>query len=583
MEGRNLRLSIKGKLILLCCILLIIPSLVIGIVGYNLARQGLNDQMAANLKNSVTMAIELIHAQQELVKSGQLSLAEAQEAVKQSLLGPKQADGKRPINTKMDFGKNGYFYVIDEKGTLLAHPNAEGKNLWDEQDQQGRHYIQEVIQRAKQGGGFTYYKWPLPENPDQVKEKVVYSLLDPNWGWVVAVGAYTHEINAQANQLLAVLAVTLGAAILSGAAVAYFFAHHWSKLIRRIVSQAQSVAQGDLSIPALEMKSNDELGELTQHVNQMFNQLKATIGHVAETAHQVASTSEQLLASSEETSQAAEQISAAMSNVAEGSEKQAANMERAHGVVTEMLEHITSVAGHVENVQEASLQSVRIAEAGGATILKHRQQMELIGDTSKLMNEVIQSLSDKTERIGEVISLITHIAEQTNLLALNAAIEAARAGEHGRGFSVVAEEVRKLAEQSKWAGGQVADLITEIQHEVDRTVAAMKDNREAIEAGIQLSHEAGRAFRAIMEEISGLSERIRDISSSMHTMNEGSEQLMAVMEQVRKYAQEAAGYSQQVAASSEEQSAAMEEVSAIAGTLNDKANELQQVVNQFKL
>jgi methyl-accepting chemotaxis protein len=578
-----LKFSIKFKFILVCCILLIIPSTIVGGVGYSLSRQGLHEQMEANLLNSVTMAVELIHTQQELVKTGERSLAEAQELVKETLLGPKQADGTRTINQNMDFGPNGYFYILDENGVLLAHPNSEGKNLWDEQDEHGRYYIREVIQRAQEGGGLTTYKWPLPQNPDRIEEKVVYSVWEPGWGWVVAVGAYTKEMNRYADLLLNVLGMTLGLAILLGALVAYLYASRLSNSIRRLVRQTEAVADGDLSIPDLAVKSRDELGDLTAHVNQMVGHLREMLQQVNGTAVQVAATSEQLLASSEETTQAAEQISVAMTHVVNGSEKQVAQIEQANGVVAEMMDRLANVANDVEQGQQDSLQSVRIAEEGGVMMAKSQQQMNRIGETNRLMNEVIRSLQEKAARIGEVVTLITHIAEQTHLLSLNAAIEAARAGEHGRGFSVVAEEVRKLADQSKTAGDQVVELIAQIQQEVTRTVGAVDENTAAVESGIQLSRQAGESFRAIAEQVTGLKERIHHVGGALETMREGAEKLVTVMEQVWKFAQEATGYSEQVAASSEEQSAAMEQVTSMATALNDTASHLQAMVERFKL
>lgn len=578
-----MKFSIKFKFIVVCCLLLIFPSVVVGSVGYVLSRQGLHEQMEANLQNSVRMAVELIRAQQELVKSGERSLAEAQEFVKETLLGPKQADGTRPMNTGMDFGPNGYFYILDVNGVLLAHPNREGESLWDEQDERGRYFIREVIQRAQEGGGLTTYDWPLPQNPNRIEQKVVYSVLEPDWGWVVAVGAYTKEINRYANLLVNVLVLTLGIVILLGGVGAYFYANRVSQVIRQLVRQMEAVAGGDLTLPELSISSRDELGDLTRHVNEMVGQLRAMLQQVNHTAAQVAAASEQLLASSEETTQAAEQISEAMNHVVDGSEKQAEHIEQANRVVGEMMERLAHAVHEVEQVQHDSVQSTRLAEEGREMMAKSQQQMNRIGETNRLMNEVIRSLQEKAARIGEVVTWITNIAEQTHLLSLNAAIEAARAGEHGRGFSVVADEVRKLADQSKSAGDQVVALIGQIQQEVARTVGAVEQNTAAVESGIRLSQQAGESFRAIAEQISGLNKRIHQVGDAMAMMRDGAEKLVTVMEQVWKISQETTGYSEQVAASSEQQSAAMEQVTSMATALNDTAGNLQTLVERFKL
>lgn len=275
------------------------------------------------------------------------------------------------MNTGMDFGPNGYFfYILDVNGVLLAHPNREGESLWDEQDERGRYFIREVIQRAQEGGGLTTYDWPLPQNPNRIEQKVVYSVLEPDWGWVVAVGAYTKEINRYANLLVNVLVLTLGIVILLGGVGAYFYANRVSQVIRQLVRQMEAVAGGDLTLPELSISSRDELGDLTRHVNEMVGQLRAMLQQVNHTAAQVAAASEQLLASSEETTQAAEQISEAMNHVVDGSEKQAEHIEQANRVVGEMMERLAHAVHEVEQVQHDSVQSARLAEEGREMMAK---------------------------------------------------------------------------------------------------------------------------------------------------------------------------------------------------------------------
>ncbi|WP_407649417.1 methyl-accepting chemotaxis protein [Brevibacillus composti] len=199
------------------------------------------------------------------------------------------------------------------------------------------------------------------------------------------------------------------------------------------------------------------------------------------------------------------------------------------------------------------------------------------------MEKVIQVLGQKSEQIGNVISLITNIAAQTNLLALNAAIEAARAGEHGRGFAVVADEVRKLAEESSRAGGQVHDLILDIQLEVGKTVEAMERNGHAIGQGLNLVNQAGKAFEEITSGVDQVSEQIQTISAAIQEMNASTDTLLHTAYHAEQATRESEAHAQNVAASAEEQHASMEEISSAAETLAKMAENLQSVVNRFKL
>lgn len=135
----------------------------------------------------------MITSLQEYVKRGEISLEEAQESVKSRILGPKQADGPRPINTNIDVGDSGYIFVLDEKGIMVASPKIEGKNTWDATGPDGSLFTQEIIHKAMNGGGFTYYYWPSMEDANVLSEKVTYSEQDPHWGWIICAGTYTED------------------------------------------------------------------------------------------------------------------------------------------------------------------------------------------------------------------------------------------------------------------------------------------------------------------------------------------------------------------------------------------------------
>lgn len=575
--------TVRKKLITVTLLLLAIPSLIIGFIGFETAKTNLEEQGKTGLKNNVNMALEMIEFLNEEVENGDLSIDEAQERFIVSILGEKQADGTRPINQNIDMGEYGYFVVFDENGKTVAHPTKEGQDMMDAKDENGVLFVKEQISKAESGGGFTTYKFALPDNPNKIESKITYAAKSPEWGWYISAGTYLIDFNSGANKILSTLFISLGAALALGAIIIYYFANSFSKPIIEIAKSAEKIAGNDLSIEITNVKNKDEIGDLAKSFNHMVTSLRAMIQNIDEASQQVASTSEELLASSEQTSQATELITESIQQIAVGSESSLKGTIEATEVVSEISKGMDQIAQNIQEVSDASFQTSQAAKTGNETIKDSIEQMNLVHHSTEEMSKVITSLGGKSQEISQVISLITNIAEQTNLLALNAAIEAARAGEHGKGFAVVADEVRKLAEQSGHATKDVGQLISEIQKEVDQTVRAMEMGQNRVKEGIVSVNNAGKAFKEITIQVDLVSSQIQDVSAAIEEINASTDQLVQTINEAQKIAEQGAGYSQNVAASAEEQNASMEEIAAASGMLADMAEKLQQNVSSFKL
>lgn len=574
--------TVRKKLITVTLLLLALPSLVIGFIGYGTAKSNLEEQGKIGLKNNVNMALEMIASLNEEVKKGDLTLDEAQERVKVALLGEKQADGTRPINKNIDMGKYGYFIVFDKSGKTLAHPTREGENMMAAKDENGVQFVQEQISNAENGGGFTTYKFSLPDT-DKIETKITYTAKAPEWSWFISAGTYMIDFNSGANKILSTLFISLGAALALGAIIIYFFANSFSKPIIEIAEKAEKIAGKDLSIEITNVKNKDEIGELAKSFNHMVTSLRAMIQDIDEASQQVASTSEQLMASSEQTSQATELITESIQQIAVGSDSSLKGTIEATEVVSEISKGMDQIALNIQLVSDGAVETSQAAKTGNDTIKDSIEQMNLVHHSTEEMSMVITSLGEKSQEISQVISLITNIAEQTNLLALNAAIEAARAGEHGKGFAVVADEVRKLAEQSGHATKDVSQLISEIQKEVDQTVRAMEMGQNRVKEGIVSVNNAGEAFKQITIQVEHVSAQIQDVSAAIEEINASTDQLVQTIDEAQKIAEQQSSYSQNVAASAEEQNASMEEIAAASGMLADMAEKLQHTVSSFKL
>jgi len=250
---------------------------------------------------------------------------------------------------------------------------------------------------------------------------------------------------------------------------------------------------GDLSVH-LNINTQDEFAFLGDKFNSMIENLANLIKKILFVAEQVASSSEDLNCGAGESSKTTEQIAATIHMVATGTEDQAKSVEQTSTVIGEMSKGIQEVADHSQSVLTISMEASNTATSGAELVQNAVVQMQNINQTVNSTANSVRTLGDKSQRIGYIVDVITGIAKQTNLIALNAAIEAARAGDQGLGFAVVAEEVRKLAEQSGQAAKQISDLILEIRAETENVVIAMEAGIQEVVNGTGVVNEAGNAF-----------------------------------------------------------------------------------------
>ena len=576
-------MRIRSKLIITALLLLAIPTLVTGVVGYSMSKQALDTSGEMALKNNVKQVIEMIKVLDRQVKAGKVPIEEAQQSVIASILGERRADGTRPINKAIDVGPNGYIFIMDQTGKLLGHPQKEGSSLWETKDANGVLLGQELVKKALQGGGTTHYIWPLPNQPDNHAPKLTYSEIESSWGWIVCSGSYLSDFNAGANHILYILAGTLGFFLLIGAGVVFFISNRMTKPLVALTAQAQRVADGDLRIDPHMIESRDEIGDLARSFKQMTANMKALLEQIAQSTDLVASTAEQLSVSAEETSKATENITLAIQEVAIGMDDQLNSAEKTTRAMEAIREGVESIAVQSTIIEEASSLSTTQAAEGNASLKNVVEQMNMITNSVQETHQAITRLHERSQAVGEIIEVIHSIAAQTNLLSLNAAIEAARAGEHGKGFAVVASEVRKLADQSSHSAQKIADLIHEIQEDTKTSVQAMGQVQGDVHVGISVVHETEKVFQLILSSLANVSDRLQEMSTTSQTISGATKEVSSGMMGISDISKRSAANSQSVAAASEEQLASMEEITASTNSLSVMAGELQNAVKQFRL
>ncbi len=353
--------------------------------------------------------------------------------------------------------------------------------------------------------------------------------------------------------------------------------------IKLIQNSIQKDSNGNVSIKLITVKSNDELGQLSRSLNEVIERIQGFIRSTSQSAETVAAMSEELTATTEQSAQAVSQVASIVSEVAQGAEKQVNAVSSANKAIQQISIDIQQVADSSNQMDRASTKTASATEVGTESIVKAVDQMMVVEKTVGATVGVIQRLGERSKQIGLIVKTISDIAAQTNLLALNAAIEAARAGEQGRGFAVVADEVRKLAEQSQGAVQQVSEIILEVQAGTQEAVNAILNGNEQVKIGSDVVSIAGQSFRDIAALVRETSNQVKSISASIQQVAIGSEQIVQSIKEVDEVTNTTAQQLQTIAAATEEETASGEEIAASSQALAKMAEELQQSVYTFSL
>lgn len=568
--------SIRTKLVMLTAVLVLLPSIFIGIYSYFTASDSLADLGRNEIKDKVEIAVSTLVLLQEEVDKGMMTEEEAQQMAKIELIGPLVGDGKRDPQSAYHFGADGYFTIVSTDGKVIAHPTIEGEDAIDLEDPNGVRYVEKFIEQAEAGGGFSEYI-------HDGSEKIAYSTMFEEWGWILSGSAFYKDFNESANELLSSLFLTVTLTAIIGLAIVFVVISRMIKPVVTLRDHMLELAKGDLSSDELQINRNDELGDLALGFNGMLRSLREMVTGIQVNAAEVAATSEELSASAEESSSASQEVAASISVISEETADTLEGTRHAKDTVQTINKEIEMITNSVEILSEFAIGTEKNTQVGFEILGRTKDQMHVIQSSSDDMSKVIMSLGDTSQEIGRIISLIDNVSNQTNLLALNAAIEAARAGEHGKGFAVVADEVRKLSEQSKYATSQVSELVNEIQVKVEQTIAAAKEEETEIIEGRNLVESASQSISIIHSDIENVANQIQNINASIQEINAGGEDLLHTVGHAEEIAIKTADNSTSVAAAAEQQSATVEEITSASETLANMASDLQEIIGKFKL
>jgi Methyl-accepting chemotaxis protein len=476
--------------------------------------------------------------------------------------------------SKVKIGNNGYAYMIDKNGLIVYHPKSD-KIAKENLSNNSSNELKSLIENAKTGqaveGYYTY---------DGVRKFVKFT---PVNNWIVAVTADYNEYMSSAINIRKVTIIIAVLSIIISVLLAYLLCmKNIINPIKDLEGLMTRAGEGDLTVRA-KITTKDEIQTLGEYFNKMIEHQHNIIDNVRRGAIELEASSEELAASNEEISSTTEQITNTIQLVAENAQQQSDSIVETSEVLVQLASLVQIAQSRAITAKNNSKNTMDAAEQGRKKVKDTVEAVENISKSSNETEDRLKVLEGLSKKVNGIINTINDISSQTNLLALNAAIEAARAGEHGKGFTVVAEEVRKLSEQTNVGANEISLLVNEMVVEIGKAVESMNIGKSAVENGVAIINDTDKSFISVITAVEQIAKDIQQIVDVTKDEVASSDKIVNTINTVATITETTAANSEEVAAAAEEQNTAIENVASSAQETSAMAISLHNLVEKFKI
>lgn len=499
------------------------------------------------------------------------------------LIGRRVGTVLSDITKDTGYGETGYAYMINSKGTVVAHPDTEKvMNQFNpieavEEDQSLKSLATLFEKILKDKTGISDYSF---EGED------LYAAYTPIEGtdWYMVVTVSTDEILSAVSSMQKQLVIYILVILVLMVPIIFVIGNSIAKPIIVGVERAKKIADLDITenISEKHLKRKDEVGGLAIALQDITDNLRGIVKEINYASEEVVASSEELTAISQQSATSAIEVSKTIEEIAQGASDQAQNTEEGSSKATILGETIEREQTYTRNVNKASN---RIEEKVAEGLKEIDNLSKITEESSEATNEVYEVIlktNESSQKIGQASGVISSIANQTNLLALNAAIEAARAGDAGRGFSVVAEEIRKLAEESSKSTKSIDEMVIDLQSNAGHAVETMERVAEIAKEQASSAKVNKEKYMTIQQAVNEAKKAVEELNSSGEEMENMKNEILNVLQNLSATAEENSAATEEVAATMEEQTASMESIAEASEELSSLSQKMQAIIAKFK-